>query len=52
MELPAQVSKMEQGKNPTDFKEMDKVEMDYFFTALWREEKLSCRTKLTTKTYK
>lgn len=34
VELPAQVSRMEQGKNPTDSKEMDKVEMDYFFTAL------------------
>ena len=30
---------MEQGKNPTDSKEMDKVEMDYFFTALWGGER-------------
>lgn len=39
VELPAQVSKMEQGnapppRTPTDSKEIDKVEMDYSFTAL------------------
>lgn len=31
---------MEQGKNPTDAKEMDKAKVDYFFTALWRGKKV------------